>query len=148
MPGTTCTSSQPSSPQLSRICLVAWTSTGTVTYSHFVMAATVATGSGVDALRTVHGRRLGPGGGDQGVAELDRLGRAGGQAVGSHRVREPWRDQERPAADHDLDGGAPGLVPDRLEEPADGRDVTGHRRGDREDVGTLLEQHRDEVGGR
>src|SRR5690606_25479208 len=38
-PGITATSSQPSSPQLSRICLVAWTSSGTVAYSHFCMAA-------------------------------------------------------------------------------------------------------------
>src|SRR3954451_3546443 len=38
MPGTICTSSHPSSPQLSRICLVAWTSRGTVTYSHFCIA--------------------------------------------------------------------------------------------------------------
>src|SRR4030095_2845629 len=33
-----CTTPQPSSPQLSRICLVAWTSRGTVTYSHFCIA--------------------------------------------------------------------------------------------------------------
>src|SRR3954447_22278652 len=38
MPGTICTNSQPSSPQLSRICLVAWTSRGTGTYSHFCIA--------------------------------------------------------------------------------------------------------------
>src|SRR2546430_9209112 len=31
-PGTTWTSSQPSSPQVSRICFVAWTSSGTVAY--------------------------------------------------------------------------------------------------------------------
>src|SRR5271165_5436789 len=43
-PGTTATSSQPSSPLLSRICLVAWTSSGTVTYSHLVMALTLAPG--------------------------------------------------------------------------------------------------------
>src|SRR5580700_5926518 len=43
-PGTTATSSQPSSPLLSRICLVAWTSSGTVTYSHLVMALTLALG--------------------------------------------------------------------------------------------------------
>src|SRR5262249_57359480 len=36
-PGTTATSSQPSSPQLSRICLVACTSRGTVAYSHLVI---------------------------------------------------------------------------------------------------------------
>src|SRR3954453_5323881 len=42
MPGTTCTSSQPSSPMLSRICLVACTSSGTVMYSHFVIAATLS----------------------------------------------------------------------------------------------------------
>ena len=41
MPGTTCTSSQPSSPKLSRICLVACTSTGAVMYSHLVMPATL-----------------------------------------------------------------------------------------------------------
>src|SRR6187402_815183 len=39
MPGTTCTSSQPSWPKLSRICLVACTSTGAVMYSHLVMWA-------------------------------------------------------------------------------------------------------------
>src|ERR1700731_613310 len=33
----TATSSHPSSPQLSRICLVACTSSGTVAYSHFAM---------------------------------------------------------------------------------------------------------------
>ena len=33
----TATSSQPSSPQLSRICLVLWGSRGTVAYSHLVM---------------------------------------------------------------------------------------------------------------
>src|SRR5258705_6121486 len=39
----TATSSQPSSPQLSRICLVACTSKGTVAYSHFCcMAVTLA----------------------------------------------------------------------------------------------------------
>src|SRR5271170_6852105 len=43
-PGTTVTSSQPSSPLLSRICLVACTSSGTVTYSHLVMALTLALG--------------------------------------------------------------------------------------------------------
>src|SRR5690606_23654983 len=37
-PGTTWTSSQPSSPKLSRICLVLWISSGAVRYSHFVMA--------------------------------------------------------------------------------------------------------------
>ena len=36
-PGITCTSSHPSCPQLSRICLVACTNSGTVTYSHLVM---------------------------------------------------------------------------------------------------------------
>src|ERR1700751_358371 len=44
-PGTTATSSQPSSPLLSRICLVACTSSGTVWYSHLVMALTLAPGS-------------------------------------------------------------------------------------------------------
>src|SRR5579863_9699194 len=43
-PGTTATSSQPSSPLLSRICLVACTSSGTVWYSHLVMALTLAPG--------------------------------------------------------------------------------------------------------
>src|SRR6516164_9690100 len=43
-PGTTATSSHPSSPQLSRICLVACTSSGTVTYFHLVMALTLAPG--------------------------------------------------------------------------------------------------------
>ena len=38
-PGITETSSQPSSPQLSRICLVAWTSSGTVAYYHICMPA-------------------------------------------------------------------------------------------------------------
>src|SRR4029077_9394211 len=38
-PGITATSSQPSSPQLSRICLVACTSRGTVTYSHLVIGS-------------------------------------------------------------------------------------------------------------
>src|SRR2546430_16379843 len=62
-PGTTWTSSQPSSPQVSRICFVAWTSSGTVAYSHFVMrptlaaapppsAATLSTASGVARTRT------------------------------------------------------------------------------------------------
>src|SRR3954452_24306368 len=41
MPGTTCTSYHPFSPKLSRICLVACTSTGAVRYSHFVMLATL-----------------------------------------------------------------------------------------------------------
>src|SRR3954466_9059123 len=45
MAGTTWTSSQPSSHQLSRICFVACTRTGTVTYSHLVMRATLAPGS-------------------------------------------------------------------------------------------------------
>ena len=45
-PGTTATSSQPSSPQLSRICFVAWTSSGTVTYSHFCMPRTISKTSG------------------------------------------------------------------------------------------------------
>src|SRR5215469_5600101 len=40
-PGTTATSSQPSSPQLSRICLVACTSSGTVAYSHLAIARTL-----------------------------------------------------------------------------------------------------------
>src|SRR5690348_7030709 len=44
MPGTTCTSSQPSSPKLSRICLVACTRSGAVMYSHFVMLATLVGG--------------------------------------------------------------------------------------------------------
>src|SRR5690606_40000720 len=35
------TSSHPSSPQLSRICFVACDSSGTVAYSHFVMAASL-----------------------------------------------------------------------------------------------------------
>src|SRR5579863_10406461 len=43
-PGTTATSSQPSSPALSRICLVACTSSGKVAYSHLVMALTLALG--------------------------------------------------------------------------------------------------------
>src|SRR5215470_20188667 len=38
-PGITATSSQPSSPQLSRICLVACTSRGTVTYSHLLIGS-------------------------------------------------------------------------------------------------------------
>src|SRR6266566_9560178 len=43
----TATSSQPSSPQLSRICLVACTSNGTVAYSHFCcMAVTLAVRAG------------------------------------------------------------------------------------------------------
>src|SRR5712691_4368573 len=37
----TATSSQPSSPQLSRICLVACTSSGTVEYSHFCMGSNI-----------------------------------------------------------------------------------------------------------
>ena len=36
-PGTTCTSSQPSSPHVSRICLVAWVSNGMVAYSQVVV---------------------------------------------------------------------------------------------------------------
>src|SRR5580704_8954206 len=44
VPGTTATSSQPSSPLLARICLVAWTISGTLTYSHLVMALTLALG--------------------------------------------------------------------------------------------------------
>src|SRR5580698_7039231 len=40
-PGTTATSSQPSSPQLSSICLVACTSSGTVAYSHLGMHRTL-----------------------------------------------------------------------------------------------------------
>src|SRR3954464_10064249 len=49
-PGTTWTSSQPSSPQVSRICLVAWTSSGTVAYSNFlVMGASVVPVPGGDA---------------------------------------------------------------------------------------------------
>src|SRR5882757_10690362 len=35
-PGSTATSSQPSAPHWSRICLVAWVSSGTVAYSHVV----------------------------------------------------------------------------------------------------------------
>src|SRR5699024_7106152 len=42
-PGTTCTSSQPSSPHWSRICLVAWTISGTVAYSQRVMAPILRT---------------------------------------------------------------------------------------------------------
>src|SRR5881398_525798 len=38
----TATSSQPSSPQLSRICFVACTSSGTVAYSHFFIRGTLA----------------------------------------------------------------------------------------------------------
>src|SRR4029450_6975392 len=38
----TATSSQPSSPQLSRICLVLWGSRGTVAYSQAVMALPIA----------------------------------------------------------------------------------------------------------
>src|SRR3954454_3258690 len=41
MPGTTWTSSQPSAPKLSRICLVACTSSGAVMYSHLSMAPTL-----------------------------------------------------------------------------------------------------------
>src|SRR3954452_21391992 len=41
MPGTTWTSSQPSAPKLSRICLVACASTGAVMYSHLSMAPTL-----------------------------------------------------------------------------------------------------------
>ena len=40
--GSTCTSSQPSSPHWSRICLVACTINGTVAYSYFVMPVTLA----------------------------------------------------------------------------------------------------------
>ena len=47
MPGTTCTSSQPSWPKLSRICLVACTSTGAVMYSHLRHAATLRAADGV-----------------------------------------------------------------------------------------------------
>src|SRR6478672_11020964 len=36
-PVRTCTSSQPSSPHWSRICLVAWTMSGTVAYSHLLL---------------------------------------------------------------------------------------------------------------
>src|SRR5687768_420317 len=49
----TWTSSQPSSPHWSRICLVACTISGTVAYSYFVMAATLApdrTGASVAAV--------------------------------------------------------------------------------------------------
>src|SRR5262249_17310390 len=41
--GSTVTSSQPSSPHWSRICLVAWIRSGTVAYSHFVMRPSVTT---------------------------------------------------------------------------------------------------------
>src|SRR5437867_2772554 len=41
MPGTIWTSSHPSAPKLSRICLVLCTSTGAVRYSHVVMVPTV-----------------------------------------------------------------------------------------------------------
>src|ERR1700689_2092368 len=46
-PGMTATSSQPSSPQLSRICLVACTSNGTVEYSHFGMDRPYASSFGI-----------------------------------------------------------------------------------------------------
>ena len=42
MPGTIWTSSQPSEPKLSRICLVECTSTGAVMYSHLVMPVALA----------------------------------------------------------------------------------------------------------
>src|SRR5215475_2087318 len=48
-PGTTVTSSHPSCPQLSRICLVACTSSGTVAYSHFCMTAPYPAGHALPA---------------------------------------------------------------------------------------------------
>src|SRR5699024_6477513 len=44
----TVTSSQPSSPQVSRICFVAWLSSGTVAYSQMVMPPQYPRGSGSD----------------------------------------------------------------------------------------------------
>src|SRR5437879_1041400 len=53
----TVTSSQPSSPHWSRICLVACVSSGTVAYSHFVMVRSLTTrfgsATGVAARRTL-----------------------------------------------------------------------------------------------
>ncbi len=51
MPGTIWTSSQPSRPKLSRICLVAWTSTGAVRYSHLRHGPTVSRASPRDRAR-------------------------------------------------------------------------------------------------
>lgn len=44
-PGSTVTSSQPSSPQLSRIALVVWIISGTVAYSHFFIPSSLAFGA-------------------------------------------------------------------------------------------------------
>src|SRR6478735_7478096 len=41
MPGATCTSSHPSAPKLSKICLAACVRIGAVRYSHFVMLGTL-----------------------------------------------------------------------------------------------------------
>lgn len=54
-PGTTCTSSHPSCPHVSRICFVAWIRSGTVAYSHFVMDARVDPESG---MAPRHGNRV------------------------------------------------------------------------------------------
>src|SRR5215468_5547878 len=75
-PGTTATSSHPSSPQLSRICLVACTSSGTVTYSHFCMGETLAPGR-ADLLANLAGRELSGAGRELGHFGLAKLGRAG-----------------------------------------------------------------------
>src|SRR5215469_13463463 len=75
-PGTTATSSHPSSPQLSRICLVACTSSGTVTYSHFCMGETLAVGDR-DLLANLARRELGRAGRELGYGDLAELGRAG-----------------------------------------------------------------------
>src|SRR5581483_3419983 len=104
----TVTSSHPSSPQLSRICLVACTSSGTVAYSHFGMNRTLRLLGHLDGLgslgrqpgtnlryrrlvelrdvRVADRRRLGLG--DLGVAEV-RWGLVRLALTGRHPVEEP-----------------------------------------------------------
>src|SRR6202000_1336868 len=91
-PGTTATSSQPRSPLLSRICLVACTSSGTVWYSHLVIALTLALGGlhlfarqalgFADALSGRElGSALGSGGAHLGHRRHLRLAERGGRGV-------------------------------------------------------------------
>src|SRR5690606_25938859 len=90
-PGITATSSQPSSPQLSSICLVAWTSSGTVAYSHFCMASTLTGGRRRWALTS--------------LSRGGRLGRAGVPPTPSGAINmtypppEPGSPQDRPPSD-------------------------------------------------
>ncbi len=111
-PGTTATSSQPSSPQLSRICLVAWTSSGTVTYSHFCMGETVAvrlgatastpTASATPATLGAAPHEVAVGGEDDAAARMT----PGQPGQPGRSVRQP-----RPAAAEPAPGPPPGQPP-------------------------------------